>query len=219
MLTCFQPLSLFKGVIPPAISVAAVNTILFGTYSLVSQLLGRSSDEELAIGEVALAGAVGGAAQLVVVTPLELVKIRAQLSKRPAKPLQTLAQIVRTQGLAAAYRGNVALGLRDVPTYALYFGAYEWLMRLNRRHNWLDSSGASFLAGGVGGTAAWACAYPMDFVKTRVQASDTLSLRSALSQLRNEPGAFRGLPITLGRAFIANAVTFCVYEKTLSLLA
>ena len=83
---------------------------------------------------------------------------------------------------------------------------------------------ASALAGGCSGALTWAAIYPFDVVKTRIQ---TVPIDTPIEKRRiaymfhsiwKEHGMqffFRGLGVTLLRAFPVNAIIFPVYEFTL----
>jgi solute carrier family 25 (mitochondrial carnitine/acylcarnitine transporter), member 20/29 len=88
-------------------------------------------------------------------------------------------------------------------------------------HTWI----ASAIAGGVSGSFTWAIVYPVDLIKSQVQ---TAALTTPYSELRMLPLAramvrrhgniqclFRGLSITVIRAFPVNGTIFPVYEFTL----
>lgn len=87
-------------------------------------------------------------------------------------------------------------------------------------HTWA----ASCIAGGVSGAFTWAVIYPFDVIKTKIQ---TTPLETPLEQRRisfiyrkilREHGwrhLFRGLGVTVLRAFPVNAIIFPVYEWTL----
>jgi solute carrier family 25 carnitine/acylcarnitine transporter 20/29 len=91
----------------------------------------------------------------------------------------------------------------------------------NSIHQWA----ASALAGGCSGAFTWAAIYPFDVVKTRIQTSplDTPIEKRRMSYMFrtifNQHGPqyfFRGLGVTLLRAFPVNAIIFPVYEFILS---
>lgn len=66
--------------------------------------------------------------QVSVSAPIDLVKVRLQgqsTSTRYRGPVHCVAVIVREEGLRGLYRGGLALTLRDVPCYGLYFLPYE----------------------------------------------------------------------------------------------
>jgi len=86
-------------------------------------------------------------------------------------------------------------------------------------------------AGGIAGCITWASVYPLDTVKTRYQTQSmsnlderkpliagerryTSTLHCIKDTLRQEglSGMYRGIGITMVRAFIVNAVTFYGYE-------
>ena len=83
---------------------------------------------------------------------------------------------------------------------------------------------ASALAGGCSGALTWALIYPFDVVKTRIQTAPLttpIEKRRIVYMFRaiyKEHGIqyfFRGLGVTLLRAFPVNAIIFPVYEFTL----
>lgn len=88
---------------------------------------------------------------------------------------------------------------------------------------------ASALAGGISGISAWTVVYPIDVIKTRIQTSSFDSTRPqdrkiwfVANQIIKERGIrsmFRGLGITIARAFPVNGIIFPVYEFTVAQLA
>lgn len=64
---------------PPLAAVALQNAILFGVYGNVLTLLSAKEDEKPSLSRVCIAGAASGAAQLWVVCPMELIKIKLQM--------------------------------------------------------------------------------------------------------------------------------------------
>ena len=64
---------------------------------------------------------------------------------------------------------------------------------------------------------------PFDVIKTRQQASDLKAgdIKTELQDLKNKygiKGLFKGVSPVLIRGFLVNAVTFCVYKKTIQIL-
>lgn len=185
----------------------------------------------LSYSSVFLAGTVSGAAQLAVIVPVDLLKIRAQLScplllqgKKEAAAAAAAAtssppsnRLFSSTPLAAAvssawrdggrsirglYRGGLVTALRDVPSHGVYFACYELCRELldpgsrsrsihkssggsgedkNESENESKSSSSSsssslalLAAGGIAGAASWLSIYPLDTIKTRVQAATLL---------------------------------------------
>ncbi|KAI8473234.1 MAG: mitochondrial carrier domain-containing protein [Monoraphidium minutum] len=84
-----------------------------------------------------------------------------------------------------------------------------------------DAGGAvQFLAGGLAGMLAWLSVYPLDVVKSRIQARPARASRysgawhCAVQSVREEGrGVFaKGLGATLSRAFVVNAAIFACFE-------
>jgi solute carrier family 25 (mitochondrial carnitine/acylcarnitine transporter), member 20/29 len=91
-------------------------------------------------------------------------------------------------------------------------------------HTWF----ASALAGGTTGALTWGLIYPIDIIKTRIQTSpwDTplterriVNVAQEIVQKHGWRHLFRGLNITLIRAFPVNGIIFPVYEFTLMHIA
>lgn len=154
-------------------------------------------------------------------------------------PLQAARAIVSSHGVSGLYRAWCCTCWREVPAFGMYFAGYDFFKdRINAffaKQAGIDESqsgnmehshawAASTLAGGITGALTWAVIYPFDIIKTRIQTApiDTpLQERRILTVARNaiETGGvkslFRGLNITVIRAFPVNGIIFPVYEYIL----
>ena len=80
---------------------------------------------------------------------------------------------------------------------------------------------ASALAGGISGAFTWAIIYPFDVIKSQIQTGPLdkrISMWKVGYDIVKEHGwryMFRGLGVTLCRAFPVNAIIFPVYEFVL----
>lgn len=207
-----------------------------------------------------VAGAIGGLATWVVSTPTELIKCRAQLAASPAESSSwyIAKQIWRIEGgTRGLYFGGGVTALRDSVGYGFYFWSYELCTRW--MDQWLRSSGYGkkpglaengisgaeaakvLLCGGIAGIVTWVSIFPLDVIKTRVQAQRHGSFLSSAANQEQTPllgspppstarrlGAveiardtykeaglrvfFRGLTVCSIRAFIVNAVQWATYE-------
>ena len=147
-------------------------------------------------------------------------------------PLQMARGIYRAHGIDGMYRGFWATAWREVPAFAVYFAGYDYMRDafMNRVQleqqgegsstinlpNFLSSQwAASAIAGGLSGCFTWAMVYPIDVIKTRIQtgpidvgrAHETRQILSVGSRIYKDVGIrgmFRGLGITLFRAFPVN---------------
>jgi solute carrier family 25 (mitochondrial carnitine/acylcarnitine transporter), member 20/29 len=156
-------------------------------------------------------------------------------------PYHATKIILREHGIQRLYQGWWTTCIREVPAFATYFASYDYLKdiandyiaekmdvthKLNRTnknehsHTWL----ASAFAGGCAGCFTWALVYPVDVIKTRIQTTPLTTPFRELSMLRvgkeivQQHGVkylFRGLGVTLIRAFPVNGTIFPIYEFTL----
>ncbi len=227
------PKSLLRGSAAPILGYGALNALLYMTYNRSLKLLEPSIFDPTKLAGVDLskiwvAGGLGGLASWVVSAPSELIKCRAQLCVGGQTSSISIAKsIVKNEGLRGLYFGGVITSLRDSIGYGFYFWSYELTKRflLSRQHD--PFQGAStmdvLLSGGIAGVITWASIYPLDAIKTRLQAQDAGPESTALlsessrrkgtvqiarGMFRNEGiGAFyRGLGVCSARAFVVNAV-------------
>ena len=209
---------LYRGMSSPMAGVAAVNAIAFGVYGNVQRLTSDANS----LKSHFLAGSAAGLCQSLVCSPMELIKTRLQLQHtNPAaiqfkNPFQCLVHIWRTEKVRGVFRGLGITAARDVPGFSSYFVFYE-LMTRNTKN---PSSLHTLLAGGMAGTLSWAVTFPVDIIKSQLQA-DGMSPGQrrykgvwdcARQGYREEGIRFytRGLTSTLIRAFPMNAACFLV---------
>ena len=168
------------------------------------------------------AGFASGMAQSIISCPMELVKTRSQL--QGTKVFQVTKNILRQEGgFRALYRGFTLTTLRDCPAFAVYFASYELLLDLLRHESGKDdelpSTWSLLLSGGLAGAISWLAIYPLDVIKSRVQADQKYpNMRVCLRDMIKNEGfsvLMRGMSPTMLRAFPTNAATFAVVTWTL----
>lgn len=220
-----QPFALYRGVLPPALGAFVQNAVLFETYDRGLRWLAPVAAPAALPW---LAGAIGGLACCVITTPMELLKCRMQVDTRarsygPLGEARATLQFVRmalaTDGLPGLFRGWWMTVFRDVPSYAVYYGAYDGARRIVTRSGRSWSWHHQLVGGGIAGILSWICVYPVDVIKSRVQiASGSLRLHdvwlTAMRTVRTDgvQWMFSGIGATVVRAFPVNAVTFYVWE-------
>ncbi|XP_069173959.1 mitochondrial glutamate carrier 1 isoform X2 [Procambarus clarkii] len=146
-----------------------------------------TKDGKLPIHREMTAGGLAGLCQIVVTTPMELLKIQLQDAGRVAAQAMASGQtasvpkisatsitlkLLREKGILGLYRGTTATMLRDVSFSVVYFPLFAHLNSLGPRKS--DGSGeavfwCSFLAGCASGSLAALAVNPFDVVKTRLQ--------------------------------------------------
>jgi hypothetical protein len=150
-------------------------------------------------------------------------------------PIEVCTSILRNHGLfRGLYRGMSVTLWRETPAFGMYFATYDTIKERvegvleekdddhpipSHAHAWA----ASALAGGISGAWTWVIIYPFDVIKTHIQTSPLdAHLRKGMwtvgMDLVREHGwrhMFRGLGITVARAFPVNAIIFPTYEWVL----
>lgn len=212
---------MYKGLTPPLVGLAFQNAILFGLQGQFRKIVNQDISGEF------LAGALTGASQALITAPIELAKIKLQIQGAGSKlsqaqrkykgPIQTLQTIYNERGFRACFRGLAGVLMRDIPGTAVYFGSFSYLNQLCVAEDDDVSSlsaGTLIMTGGVAGMCSWACLYPLDIVKTRIQAEGLKPhgryhsyLDCAKVSFKEEGYTWmtRGFGATMLRAFPVNA--------------
>ena len=150
-------------------------------------------------------------------------------------PIDCGLSIIKNHGVfRGLYRGMGVTLWRETPAFGLYFATYDSFKERvetlledkddnhpipSHAHAWT----ASALAGGISGAWTWAIIYPFDVIKSRMQTGPLerhlqKGMWTVAGDIVREHGwqrMFRGLGITLVRAFPVNAIIFPVYEFVL----
>ncbi|XP_055335632.1 mitochondrial glutamate carrier 1-like [Paramacrobiotus metropolitanus] len=143
---------------------------------------------KLPIEREMLAGAGAGLCQIVVTTPMELLKIQLQDAGRVASQAATSGNgaaavsapkastiamnLLRTKGIVGLYKGTAATMLRDVAFSVVYFPLFARLNSMGpKKHPGSDEAPFwySFICGLSSGAFAAVFVTPADVVKTRLQ--------------------------------------------------
>lgn len=174
--------------------------------------------------------------QSFIVCPVELLKIRLQLRPEAKQegPLSLAKRIMRTEGIRGLYRGLNVTILRDAPSHGVYFWTYEYTreqLHPGCRKSNQESLRTMLIAGGSAGVASWVSCYPLDVVKSRLQAETQLRHQFPPPKYRGIVDCFRksvreegydvlgrGLGTSIARAFVVNGAIFAAYEVALRCL-
>lgn len=151
-----------------------------------------------------LAGGGAGLCQVIVTTPMELLKIQCQdagrtsgggQAKQPPKALSVAIDLIKAKGIAGLYKGISATLLRDITFSVVYFPLFAHLSSI--RPPWLAHTGTendgkdnqifwvNFVAGCLAAGTAAITVNPADVVKTRLQLINTGSNEERYKGLRH----------------------------------
>lgn len=147
-----------------------------------------------------LAGCGAGTCQVIVTTPMEMLKIQLQDAGRIAAQKKLMAaqaqlnpstsagaaesvvesrttaiqitrELLRNKGIAGLYKGLGATLLRDVPFSIVYFPLFANLNKLGQKNPDVKAPFyVSFLSGCLAGSTAAVAVNPCDVIKTRLQS-------------------------------------------------
>ncbi|KAJ8709207.1 hypothetical protein PYW07_009033 [Mythimna separata] len=147
-------------------------------------------DGSLPIPRQMLAGGMAGACQIVITTPMELLKIQMQDAGRIAAEAkakgagdiprvsawQLTKKLVAEKGIFGLYKGVGATACRDISFSIVYFPTFAILSKLGKKPDQLTPPfWWSFLSGCAGGSFAALVVNPLDVVKTRLQTLNVTS--------------------------------------------
>ena len=171
---------LYRGVSYPLWGSMVINSSLFG----IEEYVNKKIDNHW------ISGSIAGLATSLIISPIELYKIRSQNRLgRSMNPFLGLRSTMLREGIAGP----------------IYFGVF---------HKLRDHNIHSAVAGGVSGFSSLMATYPLDTVKTRIQSS---THPDALTALR-AGNLYKGSGIWGVRAILVNAIGFYTYETCKELL-
>ncbi|KAJ5259510.1 hypothetical protein N7478_012491 [Penicillium angulare] len=237
--------SLVRGAAAPILGYGALNAILFVAYNRSLRVLDPSVVDPTNPGgtsfyKIWVAGAAGGLASWTVSAPTEFIKCRAQLDPRPQTSSWSVAKdIYHNRGWRGLYFGGGITSARDAIGYGFYFWSYELCKRMMTTENETSHQATLkvLLCGGIAGIVTWGSVFPLDMVKTRLQAQtmhdtrgvhglsgpnaegqpllrprqplNTLQIAQETYRAEGLKAFYRGLGVCSIRAFIVNAVQVC----------
>ncbi|XP_049613448.1 mitochondrial basic amino acids transporter isoform X1 [Syngnathus scovelli] len=233
---CFQSIirqesafGLYKGIGSPMMGLTFINAIVFGVQGQAMRVLGQDTPTNQF-----LAGAAAGAIQCVICCPMELAKTRMQMQGSGEKKstrkvyknsVDCLVRIYRREGVWGINRGMVTTFIRETPAFGFYFLTYDVLTRqLGCEPEDRYMIPKLLFAGGMAGIASWLSTYPVDVIKSRLQADGVggvnryAGIADCVRQSVRKEGYMvftRGLTSTLLRAFPVNAATFATVTLVL----
>jgi solute carrier family 25 carnitine/acylcarnitine transporter 20/29 len=179
---------LYRGIYAPLIGTSIEKSIVFGSYSWLS------NNTNLNIG---IKGLITGFIASTIITPYERIKILQQ---------QKIKVNIRS-----IYTGFISCALRDSIGFSIYFSTYEYLKNKYIINNNMNT-GWSFLFGGMSGAISWVFIYPFDKIKTIVQSSTSKVDINTINLIIRTNNLYSGFRYALYRAIPLHAGTFYMFE-------
>ena len=219
----------YAGLSTPLVGSMMENAVLFAAYSRFQQqirILKNSHDDDLSLGELAMAGAGAGLVISFILTPVELIKCRLQVQQGTAGgPLQVLWDTLKTDGSRGLYRGHMSTIVREVPGNFCWYGTYESVCQACIPEGGTRKdlpTHVHLLGGATAGVAYWSFVFPADTIKSIIQTTTpSTSFRQTFLSITNTHGLlglYNGWGITVARAAPSHALVFATYEFVRKLL-
>ncbi|CAO3644148.1 unnamed protein product [Mucor hiemalis] len=127
-----------RHILPPLIANTLIGTVLYTTYIATLPVFHPPSAFQLhrpfpppPYTSVFMAGCLAGAAQSVIATPLDSLKVRFEVSdllEGKHRSMYSFAKsTLKESGIASAYRGFTLTLIRDSLACGLFFATFEWV--------------------------------------------------------------------------------------------
>jgi len=220
----------FRGMGSPLAFCVFYTSVHYATYMQTRRALGIADRHQPAPWYLMLLASVAtGVTTTFVRTPMDLLKTQAQTvilqqaggARRHGayeSPFQCAAHILRHHSWSRFFLGMQATAMRQVVGATSWFLPYEYL-----KARMGSDSLSVFFCGGFSSWISWTLIYPIDIVKTRLQADALCPSRRRYETFRDcaerlvraegVRGLFRGLGPCLLRAFPANAAGILAFES------
>lgn len=215
-------LYLYRGLLPPMLQRTTTVSLMFGTYAhYYDNLKKRCPDMHCMI--IHTTAAVGAGCTEAILAPFERVQVILQVKeyhgdlRNSAHAFITISRL----GVGEMYRGLSAILVRNGPSNALFLGLRQPLKEaLPHSESTLGQTVSAFLSGAGLGACLSTAFFPLNVVKTKMQArigGPFLSLREALQEILAGRGhrwskLFRGVHINYTRSFMSWGIINAVYE-------
>ncbi|XKL67771.1 hypothetical protein PGB90_003262 [Kerria lacca] len=231
---------LYAGTAPAITANVAENSVLFLCYGMCQKFMAAVTNvddtNQLSVLSNATAGCLASFFSSFSLCPTELIKVKLQCAREVSlvsgtklqiNSSEVIKDIIRNEGVFGLFQGLQSTIVREMPGYFVFFGAYEstrtFLTPVGKTKN-ENGSLVTIVAGAVSGIALWSVIYPIDAVKSRIQASKekySPELWKYILKICKQEGfliLYSGLSPTLIRTIPASAAMFLCYEWTKKIL-
>ncbi|KAL8139939.1 hypothetical protein V2J09_005960 [Rumex salicifolius] len=222
-------LAFFRGNGLNVMKVAPESAIKFYVFELLkTSIMNAKGEDKAQIGALdrLVAGGLAGAIAQTAIYPMDLVKTRLQTYDFKGGKAINLRDLSRDiwvkEGPKAFYRGVIPSLLGIIPYAGIDLAAYETLRDMSKKYILQEDQEPGPLVqlgcGTVSGTLGASCVYPLQVVRTRMQAESSTQGSSMsdmfLRTFRCEGyrGFYKGLFPNLLKVVPSASITYLVYE-------
>lgn len=130
-------------------------------------LYATSPNQQLSTVQRLGVGFIAGTLSRTLTSPLDVVKMLVQVNSRGGSTKDTIAKLLKEDGIAGFWRGNAAACIRLGPQSAIKFYAYEELVK--RVCGGKAPAGVQrTVLGALSGVISQVMTYPLDVIRTRI---------------------------------------------------
>jgi ornithine carrier protein len=211
-------LSLFRGVVSPVTGNAPIIAVLFAVNECAkSNLKEFSSSKPL---NNFICGWIAGFCVSFIQTPVDLLKINKQVNAKQNSYFQIARQKYMRYGIKGLFQGYSPTMMRTAMPNGVMFtlnSIIQDYLNVDPSQNSTTSvTLKKLVSGGLSGQAFWLSGYPFDVIKSFVQSRPKhVSMKAAFKFLYRKHGVchfYRGISVTMVRAFPVSAINFLTYE-------
>lgn len=204
--------ALWKGLVPTLVMAVPATVVYYVGYERIRESL------EISTGAHFLAPMIAGStARLIttfVISPLELLRTRVQVSKNNFGVVtQGLKTLIKEKGILTLWKGIGPTLLRDVPFSAVYWMLFEAFKKEIKLESEIATN---FLSGATAGSVAAIVTHPFDVFKTLQQVTNsnatTTELVGLVVRAHGLRGLFLGLVPRIVKIAPAAGVMIATYE-------
>ena len=164
--------SLYRGLLPPLLTSGLISSINFALFEKIKSVLERDDDSKhISLKTVFIAGSIAGGFISLMTTPIGLIKVQQQTVSTKGL-FQCISYLYKNYGIKGFYKGYGPMFIMESFGRGVYLWTYEYVKRLlepeNQRKD--NSMSTKIIAASSAGCFSWASVYPLDVIKSRVQA-------------------------------------------------
>jgi len=236
------PLALYKGLGAVLAGIVPKMATRFASFEAYKDWLADNETGKTSVGNIFLAGLGAGTTEaVVVVTPMEVVKIRLQAQMHSlADPLEipryrnaahAVYTIIREEGTTALYRGVSLTALRQATNQGANFTAYQEIKTFAHKMqpDLVDlPSYQHMIIGLISGAMGPFSNAPIDTIKTRLQKATADPGKTAFQRVaaiaadmwktEGVQSFYKGITPRVLRVAPGQAIVFAVYERVSSII-
>eukprot|EP00669_Euglena_mutabilis_P009189 TRINITY_DN4121_c0_g1_i1.p1 TRINITY_DN4121_c0_g1~~TRINITY_DN4121_c0_g1_i1.p1 ORF type:complete len:313 (-),score=20.55 TRINITY_DN4121_c0_g1_i1:728-1537(-) len=221
----------FKGLSAPVAAVSFQQAMFFSVNGATKRVIATARGKDpggLMMAEIWCAAWLAAPLYCLVLAPVDRIKTRLQVQNaRNATfrgPFQCVVHTLRYEGVCRGlYRGYGVLVMTRLVGTPVQLCSYSYCKNaMSTRIPQSTNMSQAVVAGWIGGCLFWASTFPVDLVKTRVQAcgkgTTAIAVVRDVWRVSGIRGFYRGFSPCLLRAGPANAIKFLGVEATLQVL-